>query len=128
MNHHDGSLAAPDAAGGRGGSQGRGGGLAGCDEAREWRQLSFRTSGLTVEVEVIASPSDGAGARRLAGRLLPPQSAAVDIRHPGGVITVPADPFGRFSADGVPPGQVRLRCRLGADPEHPAVTTGWVAL
>jgi hypothetical protein len=79
------------------------------------RQLSFRTSGLVVDLELTGS---GEG-RRLTGQLIPGQSGVVEIR---GVITVEADAAGRFSVDVVPPGQVSLRCRLGA------IATGWVAL
>lgn len=82
-------------------------------------RLTFRASGLAVELE-IASTGDGL---RLTGQLAPRQSALVDIR---GVITVEADELGRFSADTIPPGQVSLRCRLGADGAQ--VTTGWVAI
>jgi hypothetical protein len=73
----------------------------------EWRQLSFRASGLTIE-------------------LIPRQSAVVDVRHGRGVITVEADSLGRFSAEEVPFGQVSLRCRLGSD--QAPIVTGWISL
>jgi hypothetical protein len=88
----------------------------------EWRQLSFRTSGLTIELEITGSGDY----RRLMGQLIPRQSAAVDIRHDQGVITVEADMLGRFSADEVPFGQISLRCRLGSD--QAPVVTGWINL
>jgi hypothetical protein len=84
-------------------------------------QLTFRASGLAVEVEIMGTGD----ARRLTGRLAPRQSALVDVR---GVITVEADELGRFSADTLPPGQVSLRCHLGTDTDRPQVTTGWVVL
>jgi hypothetical protein len=88
--------------------------------APQRRQLSFRTSGLTVDLEIT-----GVGeSRRLAGRLIPGQSAVVEIR---GVITAQADASGRFTAI-VPPGRVDLRCRLGAEADHARIATGWVAL
>ena len=77
--------------------------------APEWRHLSFRTSGLTIELEITGTGDD----RRLMGQLIPRQPAVVDIRHPGGVINVEADALGRFSAEAVPLGQISLRCRLG---------------
>jgi hypothetical protein len=88
----------------------------------EWRKLSFRASGLTIELEITGSGEY----RRLLGQLIPRQSAVVDIRHGQGVITVEADTLGRFSADEVPFGQISLRCRLGSD--QSPVVTGWITL
>jgi len=90
--------------------------------APEWRQLSFRTSGLTIKLEITGS----AEARQLTGQLIPRQSATVDIRHERTVITVQADPLGRFSAGPVPSGQVSLRCHLGID--QSPIVTGWITL
>jgi hypothetical protein len=87
----------------------------------ERRQLSFRTSGLVIELEITGSGES----RQVAGRLIPGQSGVVEIR---GVVTVEADALGRFSADTVPPGQVSLRCRLGTAADRARVATGWVAL
>ena len=112
MNHHDARPAevAPDAAVVRGGP--------------EWRQLSFRASGLTIELEITGSGDH----RRLVGQLIPRQSAVVDIRHGQSVITVEADTLGRFSADEVPFGRISLRCRLGPDTGQSLVVTGWINL
>jgi hypothetical protein len=88
----------------------------------EWRQLSFRASGLTIELEITGSGDY----RRLIGQLIPRQSAVVDVRHGHGVITVEADSLGRFSAEEVPFGQVSLRCRLGSD--QAPIVTGWISL
>jgi hypothetical protein len=99
--------------------------LPGTSEVRggpEWRQLSFRTSGLTIELEITGSGEY----RRLLGQLIPRQSAVVDIRHAQGIITVEADTLGRFTADEVPFGQISLRCRLGSD--QSPVVTGWITL
>jgi hypothetical protein len=99
--------------------------LPGASEVRggpEWRQLSFRASGLTIELEITGSGEF----RGLMGQLIPRQSAVVDIRHGQGVITVNADTLGRFSADDVPFGQISLRCRLGS--EQSPVMTGWITL
>lgn len=105
----DGTLV-PDAAAVRGGP--------------EWRQLSFRASGLTIELEITGSGDY----RRLMGQLIPRQSAVVDIRHAHGVMTVEADSLGRFSADEVPFGQISLRCRLGSQKDQSPVVTGWISL
>jgi hypothetical protein len=90
----------------------------------EWRQLSFRASGLTIELEITGSGDY----RRLAGQLIPRQPAVVEIRTAGGVATAEADSLGRFSADSVPLGPVSLRCRLGSDADRSAVITGWITL
>jgi hypothetical protein len=89
-----------------------------------WRQLSFRASGLTIELEITGTGDD----RRLTGQLIPRQPAVVDIRHADGVITVEADELGRFSAEAVPPDQVSLRSRLGPATDHSSVVTGWVTI
>jgi len=110
VNHHDARPAelVPDASAVRGGP--------------EWRQLSFRTSGLTIELEI----TESGDYRRLLGQLIPRQPAVVEIRHGQGVTTVKADSLGRFSADEVPFGQISLRCRLGSD--QSPVVTGWINL
>jgi hypothetical protein len=90
----------------------------------EWRQLSFRASGLTIELEITGGGDD----RRLVGQLIPRQAAVVEIRHAEGVTTVKADVLGRFSAEIVPLGQISLRCRLGADTDHSPVVTGWITI
>ena len=87
----------------------------------ERREVSFRTSGLRVELEM----TGGDGARRLAGRLIPAQAAVVEIR---GIITVQADANGRFTAEDVPAGQLSLRCQLGTEADRARVATGWVSL
>ncbi len=92
--------------------------------APEWRQLSFRTSGLIIELEITRAGED----RRMVGQLIPRQPAVVDLRHPGGVITVEADALGRFSAEAVPLGQVSLRCRLGPETDHSPVVAGWMTI
>jgi hypothetical protein len=93
----------------------------GQDGSPERRQLSFRTSGLVIEVEI----TGGGESRRMAGRLIPGQSGVVEIR---GVVSVEADALGRFSVEEVPPGQVSLRCQLGPEAARAQIATGWVAL
>lgn len=84
----------------------------------ERRELSFRTSGLSIQLEI----SGTTDSRRLTGQLIPRQSAVVDIRHSAGVITVEADALGRFSAECIPSGTVSMRCRLSTP-----ISTGWIA-
>jgi hypothetical protein len=90
----------------------------------EWRELSFRASGLTIELEITGTGDE----RRLTGQLIPRQPAVVDIRHADGVIIVEADELGRFSAEAVPPGQISLRSRLGPVTDQSSVVTGWVTI
>ncbi len=90
----------------------------------EWRQLSFRASGLTIELEIIRVGDY----RRLTGQLIPRQPAVVHIRHADGVITVETDALGRFTAESVPLGKISLRSRLGPDTDQSPVTTGWIII
>ena len=60
------------------------------------QRLSFRTSGLAVDLEIAGTGES----RRLTGQLIPGQAAVVEIRS---VITVEADAHGRFSTDALPP-------------------------
>jgi hypothetical protein len=95
------------------------GDLVNYDDARQ--RVSFRTSGLVIELEITGSGES----RQMAGRLIPAQPGVVEIR---GVVTVEADARGRFTAEAVPPGQVSVRCRLGTHADHAGIATGWVAL
>jgi hypothetical protein len=92
--------------------------------APEWRQLSFRASGLIIELEITGDEAD----RRLVGQLIPRQVAVVEIRHTEGVTTTKADTLGRFNAEIVPLGPISLRCRLGTNMDQSAVVTGWITI
>jgi hypothetical protein len=70
----------------------------------EPRLLTFRTGQTIIEVEV---SSDG-GAARLLGQLDPPRSAAVTVESAARSLTTRADGHGRFSADGLVPGWMRV--------------------
>ncbi|HEV2256599.1 MAG TPA: hypothetical protein VGS06_25950 [Streptosporangiaceae bacterium] len=93
------------------------------DDARQrgGRRVSFRTSGLVIELEITGSGES----RQIAGRLIPAQAGVVEIR---GVVTAEADARGQFTAEAVPPGQVSVRCRLGTEESGARVATGWVVL
>lgn len=88
------------------------------------RLLSFRASGLTIEVEVTAAGPT----RRLIGQLVPPQRAEVEIRHQDEVLTLATDEFGRFIADRLPAGPVSLRCGPGGGQDRSAVVTEWIPI
>lgn len=70
------------------------------------RLLTFEGTTLSVEVEAI----EVGQRRRLVGQLVPPQAAKVEIAHRGGEERVDADEIGRFAADDLLPGPVRVRC------------------
>ena len=89
----------------------------------EPRLLTFESDGLTVEVEV----TEVGDRRRLIGQLVPPAPGVVEVRHPGGVVSVEADEVGRFTAEPIEPGPVSLRCRRTGDGEG-TVATEWVTL
>ncbi len=95
--------------------------LAGVRGSGDARQLTFEAPGVTVEVEI------GTVSRRLQGQLVPPQEADVEVRHPGGAVTVRSDELGHFSCEGVPRGPVSLRCRV-AGRAGPTAHTDWVVL
>jgi hypothetical protein len=88
------------------------------------RLLSFQASGLSIEIEVTAAGSS----RRLIGQLVPPQRAAVEVRHADEVVTLATDEFGRFVADSLPAGPVSLRCVPAAGENRPPVVTDWVPI
>jgi len=88
------------------------------------RLLSFRASGLTIEVEVTAAGP----ARRLIGQLVPPQRAEVEIRHLDEVVTIATDEFGRFVADRMPAGPVSLRFGPIPGEGRSAVVTEWIPI
>jgi hypothetical protein len=85
------------------------------------RQLTFEAPDVTIELEV--TPDSG----RINGQLVPPAEADVEVRHPEGTLTVRADRFGHFRADGVPSGPISLRCLTGG-PAGGAAHTDWVTL
>ncbi len=88
------------------------------------RLLSFRSSGLTIDVEVTGTGSQ----RDLIGQLVPPQWAAIEIRQGDDVSTLDADELGRFSAGPLRSGPIRLRCRTEAQTGLRRVVTDWVSI
>ena len=77
--------------------------------------LTFEAAGLTVEVETVTRPT----ALRLLGQLVPAQRGPG--RDPPRAAAPPrstADDMGRFTADGLQPGPVSLRCRTGRRPRR----------
>lgn len=87
------------------------------------RLLTFDAAGITVELEV----AEAEGRRRLEGQLVPPQRAAIEVRHAGGIVETEADELGRFSADGLEHGPVSLLCRLH-DGDGAPIVTDWLVI
>ena len=82
--------------------------------------LSFESSRLRLDIEVHATGST----RRVLGRLQPPTPGPVELRRPGGVVTVEADGIGRFRVDDVDSGPLSVRYQpRGSD--APVVETDW---
>jgi hypothetical protein len=77
--------------------------------------LTFTAGELTIEVEI----GDGA----LVGQLVPPQPARIRVDHSHGPTWVDADALGRFSAEGISSGHLRLTCHPAAG--GGAVQTAW---
>lgn len=86
------------------------------------RLLTFEAGGLTIEVEVA---EDGQN-RRLLGQLVPPSRAGVVVRWADGQVNVETDEIGRFSATGIPAGQVSISCTLNRLTKP--VVTSWVSI
>jgi hypothetical protein len=86
------------------------------------RLVSFKTPGLTIDLEVTVAGAD----RAVMGQLTPAQPATVQIRHSGGQVTVTADGLGRFMSAALPAGPVSLRLITAAT--GPAVATDWVSI
>ncbi len=84
------------------------------------RHLSFVGRHLSVEVDL--------GTDGLAGHLVPPAAADIEVRWPGGSTTVAADDRGGFSVSPVPPGPVSLRCQRRPSGETSPTVTDWVTL
>lgn len=85
------------------------------------RLLRFTGPAATVHLSVID------GGQRLVGRLVPPGSGTVELRHPGGAITTDVDQLGRFLFEASFRGAVSLRC-TPRDGSAPIFETEWVTI
>ena len=68
------------------------------------RLLTFHTEGIVVDLEV----SEEDGTVQLLGQLDPPQTADVTVESAGGSRATQADNQGRFAADGLRSGWIRV--------------------
>lgn len=95
--------------------------LAGVRSGTAGRLITFETDAVTIELDV--EPAQGG--YRVVGQLAPPQEAGVAIRHSRGMTPVGADALGRFSAEGIAPGPLGVRCELA---DGSVVVTDWLTL
>jgi hypothetical protein len=76
------------------------------------RSLTFEAPELTIEIEAEIQSAGTAGSIRIAGQLVPPQPAQIAVHNGDALVSIRADDRGRFSAAGLAPGTLSLRCRL----------------
>jgi hypothetical protein len=75
----------------------------------EPRLVTFEVPGGTA-LELEAS-CQGAGIR-LVGQVVPARPGTAEVQHPGGSVAVDVDEVGRFAAQGIRPGPMRVKLRL----------------
>lgn len=93
--------------------------MAGVRSAGMARQMTFRSPGVEIELEVVSDTQ-----RRIVGQLVPPQEAEVTLHHQMDSQVVRSDSLGRFTFHEVPAGSVRLTCKL-EDETGVVVQTEW---
>jgi hypothetical protein len=91
----------------------------------ESRLVTFEVPGGT-GLELEATSCHGAGIR-LVGQVVPARPGTAEVQHPGGSVAVDVDEVGRFAAQGIWPGPMRVKLRLvtpdpGGPPELEIVT------
>jgi hypothetical protein len=100
--------------------------LAGVRSGGGPRALTFEAGGAVIEVEV-----GGLGAtRRLEGQVVPSDVERLELQHvdtPDGRV-LPIDDLGRFHADGIRPGRLRLVCRFLPAAGGATLLTEWVQI
>ena len=87
------------------------------------RAVTFEADGFTIELDILG---DGAH-RTLVGQLVPAGTAEIEVQTKEATTTVTADTHGRFRAENVPAGRMRLRVN-----GHPAAAgpaeTSWITI
>src|SRR4051794_40967665 len=86
------------------------------------RLLTFEGSSVTIELVIVAETT----MRRLVGQLVPEQRATVEVVHTGGTASAVADELGRFRAEAVGPGPMRIR--VVPETGRTVTETDWVAI
>ena len=86
-------------------------------ESGHARVLIFTATALSLELELMAD--------RVVGQIVPPGPGEVVVEaRDGGSFRIEADDMGFFDFEGMPRGQVRLRCETAAG----RLVTDWVGL
>jgi hypothetical protein len=87
------------------------------------RAVTFEADGFTIELDILG---DGAQ-RTLVGQLVPAGIAEIEVQTSEAPTTVTADQHGRFRAERVPAGRMRLR--VTGHPSAAAPTeTSWITI
>jgi hypothetical protein len=81
------------------------------------RLLTYEVGGVAVELEVFAA--------RLVGRVTPEGPARIAVQRREEELLVRSDPLGRFTAEGLARGPLRLRVTLDSGP---TVVTSWTRI
>lgn len=90
------------------------------------RLLTFEAGESVIEVEVESSGRE----RRLTGQVVPAQAAHLELHRvdQDGALDLEVDDLGRFRADAVVPGRLRLLCRFAPDAGGGTLLTEWVLI
>ena len=87
------------------------------------RAVRFEADGFTIELDIL-----GEGAHRtLVGQLVPAGTAEIEVQTSEAPQTVEADAHGRFRAENVPEGRMRLRVTGHPSASGPAETS-WITI
>jgi len=87
------------------------------------RAVAFEAGDFTIELDIL-----GSGAHRtLVGQLVPPRRATIEVQTSELRTTVEADEHGRFRAESVPAGRMRLRVSGHERTDVPAETS-WITI
>ncbi len=96
--------------------------LSGVRSAEGTRQMTFRSPGVEIELEVVSETG-----RRIVGQLVPSQEAEIMLHHQDETLVARSDSLGRFVFPDVPPGSMRLSCEL-QDVSGSVVQTEWMLI
>lgn len=89
--------------------------------AASTRQLTFASPSLVIEVQ-LENPG-----RELTCQVVPPQPAAMEVRHRAGSLDLGSDDFGTFHVEGLPQGAISLRCVPLSGALDPT-STSWISV
>ena len=87
------------------------------------RAVTFEADGFTIELDILG---DGAH-RTLVGLLVPAGAAEIEVQTSDASTPVTADEHGRFRAENVPAGRMRLRV-IGHPASAAPTETSWITI